>query len=361
MRYGKTASFRRADRKFRAYRGDSSGAGQSSQGFQGSHPASDTQLEMLDEPKPIDQLKIAVEQAEEYGALENRWREDQMEIRNDVKTLEIKLSKQSLWAGFIEEIEGLCIPSLETIDEFDDRTDKAELTAAELKSESKKLHGAQAEIEQQIEQLRLEQEAPTEEDLQNLRDAREQGWQLVRRAIEGDSAPDEEVQDFIRRFEPAITLADAFEASVRQTDEIADRLRREADRVANLARLIAEKAAQEKQVKRINEDLDIAEKKLTEINNEWSKLWQRIGITPRTPREMRGWAQNHAAMAEKAAEIRERKSETDALQKSIDKRRSFEFRRVSKGFWNVHEDISSDEAYVVAQAKESFPRFASGI
>ncbi|MBW1711279.1 MAG: hypothetical protein JRJ73_15620 [Deltaproteobacteria bacterium] len=302
---------------------------------------------MLDEPKPIDQLKIAVEQAEEYGALENRWREDQMEIRNDVKTLEIKLSKQSLWAGFIEEIEGLCIPSLETIDEFDDRTDKAELTAAELKSESKKLHGAQAEIEQQIEQLRLEQEAPTEEDLQNLRDAREQGWQLVRRAIEGDSAPDEEVQDFIRRFEPAITLADAFEASVHQTDEIADRLRREADRVANLARLIAEKAAQEKQVKRINEDLDIAEKKLTEINNEWSKLWQRIGITPR--------------MAEKAAEIRERKSKTDALQKSIDKRRSFEFRRVSKGFWTAPEDISSDEAYVVAQAKESFPRFASGI
>jgi len=282
----------------------------------------DTQLKALNEPKPIDQLKIAVEQAEEYGVLENRWSEDQTEIRNDVKTLEIKLSKQALWAGSIEEIEGLRIPSLETIDEFDDRTDKAERTAAELKSESKKLHGVQAEIEQQIEQLRLEQEVPTEEDLQNLRDAREQGWQLVRSTIEGDSVPDEEVQDFIRRFEPAITLSYAFEASVHQTDEIADRLRREADRVANLARLIAEKAAQEKQVKRLKEDLDIAEKKLTEINNEWAKLWQATGITPRTPREMRGWTHDHAAMTEKAADIRERKSKTDALQKSIDKRRN---------------------------------------
>jgi uncharacterized protein YhaN len=282
----------------------------------------DTQLKTLDKPKPIDQLKIAIEQAEEYGVLENRWREDQTEIRNDVKTLEIKLSKQSLWAGSIEEIEGLRTPSLETIDEFDDRTDKAERTAAELKYESKRLHDAQAEIEQQIEQLQLEQEVPTEEDLQDLRDAREQGWQLVRSTIKGDSVPDEEVQDFIRRFQPAVNLSDAFEASVFQTDKIADRLRREADRVANLARLIAEKAAQEKQSKRLKEDLDIAEKKLAEINNEWAKLWQAAGITPRTPREMRGWTQDHAAMTEKAAEIRERKSKTDALQKSIDKRRN---------------------------------------
>jgi len=114
-----------------------------------------------------------------------------------------------------------------------------------------------------------------------------------------------------------------FEASILQTDEIADRLRREADRVANLARLIAEKAAQEKQSKRLKEDLDIAEKKFAEINNEWAKLWQAAGITPRTPREMRGWTQDHAAMTEKAAEIREQKSKTDALQKkSIDKLRN---------------------------------------
>ncbi|MBW2742252.1 MAG: hypothetical protein JRE64_26235, partial [Deltaproteobacteria bacterium] len=282
----------------------------------------DTQLKTLDEPKPIDQLKIAIEQAEEYGVLENRWREDQTEIQNDVKTLELKLSKQSLWAGSIEKIERLRIPSLETIDEFDDQTDRAERTAGELKFESKRLHGAQAKIEQQIEQLKLEQEVPTEEDLQDLRDARAQGWQLVRSTIKGDFVPDEEVQDFIRRFQPAITLSDAFEASVFQTDEISDRLRREADRVANLARLIAEKAAQEKQSKRLKEDLDIAGKKLTEINNEWTKLWQAAGITPRTPREMRGWAQDHVAMTEKASEIREQKSRTDALQKSIDKRRN---------------------------------------
>ena len=282
----------------------------------------DTQLKTLDEPKPIDQLKIAIEQAEEYGVLENRWREDQTEIRNDVKTLEIKLSKQSLWAGSIEEIEGLRIPSLETIDEFDDRTDKAERTAAELKSESKRLHGAQAEIEQQIEQLQLEQEVPTEEDLHNSRNKRDQGWRFVQSKLKGNLIPDEELADFIQWFQPSSTLAEAFEASVFQADGIADRLRREAERVANLARLIAEKAAQEKQSKRLKEDLDIAEKKLTEINNEWAKLWQATGITPRTPREMRGWTQDHAAMTEKAAEIRERKSKTDALQKSIDKRRN---------------------------------------
>ncbi|MBW2738530.1 MAG: AAA family ATPase, partial [Deltaproteobacteria bacterium] len=59
----------------------------------------DTQLKTLDEPKPTDQLRDSLVQAEEFGALENRCREDQAEIRNDVKTLEINLKKQPLWSG----------------------------------------------------------------------------------------------------------------------------------------------------------------------------------------------------------------------------------------------------------------------
>ncbi|MCP4664897.1 MAG: hypothetical protein GY849_00910 [Deltaproteobacteria bacterium] len=42
---------------------------------------------------------------------------------------------------------------------------------------------------------------------------------------------------------------------------------------------------------------------------------------PLSPREMRGWAQTHMAMAAKATEIRGRKSKVDALQENIEKQR----------------------------------------
>ena len=282
----------------------------------------ETQLKELDEPKPIDQMKITIKQTEEYGALENRCQDDQTEIQNDVKTLEIKLSKQSLWRGTFEEVEGLRVPSLETIDEFNDRIDEADRTVTKLKSENKKMLDTIAETDRQIEELKLVGDVPTEVDLQALRDMREQGWQLVRSILEGKSIAEEEVQGFIKQFQPSSILVEAFEASIHKADVIADRLRREAEHVATLAKLLAEKTTQGKQSESLEKNLKISEKKLTEITNAWIQIWWAAGITPRSPREMRGWAQDHIAMTEKAAETRERKFKTDVLQKNIDKHRN---------------------------------------
>ena len=278
----------------------------------------ETQLKKLGEPEPIDQLKDSLVQAEEFGALANRCREDQAEIRNDLKTLEINLKKQPLWSGTIEALESLSVPALDSIDLFENRIDDEKRSVIDLRSESKKLQDKLAEIKQQIEKLQLEQEVPTEEDLQDSRNKRDQGWRFVQSMLKGNLIPDEELADFIQWFQPLSTLTEAFEASVLQADGIADRLRREADRVATLAKLLAEKAAQKKQADRLKKDFGIAEKKLAEITDEWTQLWQPAGITPRSPREMRGWAQTHIAMAAKASEIRGRKSKIDLLQDNID-------------------------------------------
>jgi len=281
----------------------------------------ETQLKKLGEPEQIDQLKDSLVQAEEFGALENRCREDQAEIRNDLKTLEINLKKQPLWSGTIEALESLPVPSLDSIDLFEDRIDDAKRTVVDLRSESKKLQDRLAEIKQQIEKLQLEQEVPTEEDLQNSRNKRDRGWRFVQSKLKGNLIPDEELADFIQWFQPSSALAEAFEASVFQADGIADRLRREADRVATLAKLLAEKSAQKKQAERLNKDFGVAEKKLAEITDEWTQLWQPAAIMPRSPREMRGWAQAHIAMAAKASETRGRKSKIDLLQENIDNQR----------------------------------------
>ncbi|MCP4667317.1 MAG: AAA family ATPase, partial [Deltaproteobacteria bacterium] len=281
----------------------------------------DIQLKALDAPKGVDPLKDLLVEAEELGALEKRCREDQREIRNDLKTLEMHIKKQPLWSGAMEELESLPVPSLDSIDMFEDRIYKAEGALRDLTSEKMNVQDNLATIEKQIGELRHEQDVPTEEDLQHARDKRSQGWRFIQSRLQGDLIPDEEVHDFMQWFQPSSTLAEAFEASVLQADDIADRLRRDADHVAALENLLAEKSAQKKQFQGLKKDVDAAEKGLSEIRDKWAQLWQPSGIMPLSPREMRGWAQSHAAMAAKATEIRGRKSKVDALQENIEKQR----------------------------------------
>jgi uncharacterized protein YhaN len=277
----------------------------------------DTRLVALDAPRSTSRLKIAADQAEAYGALEKTCREDQLEIQNDLKTLEINVGRQSLWSGTAADIEGLAVPATPTIDAFENRLAVADQAVSDRISAGRKLQADLAETRRQIEQLQLAGRVPSEQDLKDSRSSRTRGWLLVRAMLENHSVPAEEARQFIDRHQPAQTLADAYEASVSRSDEISDRLRREADRVAALANLLAAKSAFEQQAEALKNELELAEKNLAEISAEWQKQWQPAGITPRTPREMRGWAQDHLARADKAAEIRARKSRAEALQAVI--------------------------------------------
>ena len=86
----------------------------------------DRKLEKLGIPRQIDPLKSAIFRAEEYGALEKHYGKEQSEIRSELKTLDVSLGKQTLWSGSVEHLEGLPVPSLETIILFEDQTAEAE-------------------------------------------------------------------------------------------------------------------------------------------------------------------------------------------------------------------------------------------
>jgi uncharacterized protein YhaN len=275
------------------------------------------QLEKLGDPKQIQDLIDAVEQCEERVADEKHCRAELSDNQTALETLEIKLSRQPLWSGSVEELEGLPVPQPETINTFEKRHSEANLDCQRIKEDHDKLAHTFADLERQIEELRLQQEVPTEEDLQKARDLRDRGWQLVLNKVEGNALTDEEVDGYISELPPAGTLTEAFQASLLQTDEIADRLRREADRVATKAKLTADQTAFEKQLRHLKTKLDEAENAKADLNKEWLGLWQPSGITPSSPKEMQPWIQSHNNMADKAAEIREKKAKIDAVKTEI--------------------------------------------
>ncbi|MBT8363458.1 MAG: AAA family ATPase [Deltaproteobacteria bacterium] len=277
----------------------------------------ENQLKKIGAPVPVENLKRAVDQAEEYVAAEKHCLAERSDIQTAAKTLEAKISRQAHWTGSVEELERLAVPPLETVNSFEERREEADRSYRKIKAEHDRIAQELADLERQIEELRLQQEVPTEADLQKARGLRDRGWRLVLTQLEGAASTGEEVDRYIGELQPAGTLAEAFQTSLVQADEIADRLRREAGRVAAKAKLLADQTAHEKQLAHLKAEFDEAEKTMAVVDKEWFELWQPSGIAPRSPREMQHWIQIHNTMVEKATEIRVKKAKIAAMAAEI--------------------------------------------
>jgi uncharacterized protein YhaN len=264
------------------------------------------------------ELRGAIERARQHGPLEEHFQTEYTEIRLAEQAAEVALRRQKLWAGNLEDFESLPVPLLETIDAFEHRLGEAQGEVTKQRAHIDELELNVLELDGKIEQLRLEQEVPTEEDLLKARSRRQEGWQLVRRAWKQRHGPDVHERDFIAGFKPSDDLAGAYELSVQYADEFADRLRREADRVANKAALLADREIRINQCERLKSIVKTAEVGLEKIKEKWSTIWEAIGISPESPREMRVWAQDQRALAGQVSTIRERKAKAGVLKAHIE-------------------------------------------
>jgi chromosome segregation ATPase len=145
---------------------------------------------------------------------------------------------------------------------------------------------------------------------------------MIARRLNNEAVSADEQQDFMQSFPGEASLSAAFAASIATSDALADRLRREADRVAVKARLMADQAAFTEQVKRAGEELAAARAEKGAAAAEWAGLWQPVSVTPRSPREMRQWLQDFRALVEKASEALKRSAQCEALQAEVDGARS---------------------------------------
>ncbi len=116
-------------------------------------------------------------------------------------------------------------------------------------------------------------------------------------------------------------LADDYEKKVEHADGLADRLRREADRVAKKATLLANREAQKNRYIRFKEKLEKQEAEFASLSEEWNVLWKPSGISPKSPGEMRGWLQKQSALASQSAVIRERNVRAEHLKNRIETHR----------------------------------------
>jgi uncharacterized protein YhaN len=195
------------------------------------------------------------------------------------------LNRLGLWSGPLDLVGQLAVPLPETINRYEEEFRSLKDEKRQLQIEREQFETEQAQIAEQLREIGYAAEVPTEEELTQFRSRRDYGWQLLRRQwLQGEDVAVES-----RDYDFEHPLPEAYEKQVGFSDQTADRLYREADRVQKHASLKARAEGIEKRLAELNNKEENADSALSDTTCRWQELWAPCAITPLPPREMHAW------------------------------------------------------------------------
>lgn len=222
-----------------------------------------------------------------------------------------------LWSGPLEDLDALAVPSDATLRRFEER----ERTLAEARRDALREQAALAREAEangaKLEALRGAGEVPTEADLRAARYLRDQGWALVAARLSGGGVDAAREAGFLDAL-AAPDLRAAFEAAVGRADALADRLRREAGRVAEQAALLAAGERLTAGLARAGQHLEAQAAEAAALDGQWRALWAPLGVEPLPAREMLAWAEARREVCRTVAALRTAEAEAAALETRAD-------------------------------------------
>lgn len=230
-------------------------------------------------------LRQAIKVARKAGDIDSDINQERNEVEQRKTECLTKLKRSTFpFAEFTVFLE-LPLPLAETVRRFDKEYSDLETEDRELDKEQKISEGKLKSATAEIRKAEYGGGIPSEEDLALGRTKREQGWKLLREQwLEGKNVTAESAN-----YNAEKSLPDAYEENVAQADLIADRLRREADRVAGRASLHAQVETMEDILENNKTRREALNRCKRSLDANWSKTWQATGISPLTPKEMSGW------------------------------------------------------------------------
>jgi len=269
-------------------------------------------------------LRAALTRACQYGNLEETYAKDEIELRLQTNRTKLSLKQLGGW-GSLETLEQAALPRMERIDSFEHRFNELENDRQRIKERLLEARQRNERSTQKINALSWAGEIPTEEALHKARKMRQTQWQKIKKLKSSSpKTPKSEVNLTFEGAEAYSTLfgkddddanlteiCQSFEKAITNADDISDRLRREASRVAEYSMLLAEQqsaqAEQEQQTKKWHQ----LEALLTELQREWEQTWKPIGIKPWTTAEMRTWLNESLNLRQQASLLRERRHQLE--------------------------------------------------
>ncbi len=263
----------------------------------------------LDELKPVETLSEMDRLIKKRGEFEaireavaqlDRQRE---EGRREIEILEDRLTRFGLES--LDDVDEKRLPSAEVIDDFTTKLNEAETLLKKALARREEIEEELTADEARLVEWKISEKRVDRAALEEMRRARDAGWALLRRRLEGEPVETEAVKSWLEgladfqnstssREEDSFwtQAAHAFEQLTQQADRAADRRLELADQVARQEQLV--KSIDGKRLRRDRAETQV-EKFQTQcdrLQTEWLDAWGPVKMTPGLPAEMRGWREN---------------------------------------------------------------------
>ncbi len=234
-------------------------------------------------------LRALVEQITALGPLEEQARARSRDASSAEAALAAEFARLSPSApGRWTAAGSLPIPSLETVTQYRNDFDKARREISDAENTRDAIDREIAAARAQLADAAGAEAVPTPDDLTKARHDRDGGLELIGRRL-ADRADGAAEAAFTARHAPGRPLITAVEASVRDCDTLADRLRHEADRVALWQRTRRQLELLEARRQEASGRLADVETALAAVDTAWQAIWSSSGITPGSPEVMFAW------------------------------------------------------------------------
>lgn len=233
----------------------------------------------------IEKLSRTITMVQKAGDLDRDITTKRQNLNNAQEGCLAVLSRLGLWTGSLELVGQLAVPLPETLHRNEEEFRYLAGEIKQMQTECGQLESELAQLNEQLREIGYAADVPNVEELNQNRSRRDQGWKLLRRQwLQGEDVAAES-----HDYDPIHPLPEAYEKLVSISDQTADRLYREADRVQKHASLRARAEGIEKLLVELNEKKRIVEHSLAVATRSWEALWAPCAINPLPPREMNAW------------------------------------------------------------------------
>jgi hypothetical protein len=199
-----------------------------------------------------------------------------------------------------QQLERLPVPAAQTPARHGAALDALQVERRTATSERERARARLDEIDGRLSNLARGGTPPDEAELAAVRRRRDDAWARVRAAWAGGGADGAAVTATAARAD----LATAYELAVTDADRTVDAMRRDADRVAELAQLRDARRRAVADGERAEQRLTAVAERTTEADRTWAAVWAPVGLTPATPTEGAAWLDRRARAVEAAAAAR---------------------------------------------------------
>ena len=243
------------------------------------------ELQKLAIATEVEKLSQTVKSVQKAGDLDGEITARRQSMDRAKKECLAALNRLGLWSGPLDQLAQMALPLPETLNLYEEEYRSLDEEKRQLQTDRGQCDSDLAQITVQLREIECAAEVPTEEELSQFRERRDHGWHLLKRQwLQGEDIAAESLD-----YDPENSLPVSYEKQVGLSDQTADRLYREADRVQKHASLKARGEGIEIRLNEINKLVENADLASAEVTSRWHELWEPCGVKPLSPREMQAW------------------------------------------------------------------------